>query len=148
MRRALAPCTLLWIASACSSTPAPASDAGPGDGGLVGDPIRGQMVATASGCASATICHGADLGGSATIPVPGTTVFPQNITPDLQTGIGSWSDAEIERAVREGVNADGRTLCPSMLRFPSLTAQQMTDLVVYLRAVPPVSRVVPSNDCD
>jgi hypothetical protein len=150
-RRALGVVCTLMIASACGSTPsAPPTQGdagGVGDAGRAGDPMRGLMVVTANSCATATLCHGADLGGSNTIPVPGTRVFPQNVTPDVQTGIGGWTDAQIEAAVRTGVDASGRTLCPTMPRFTTLTAQQMADLIAYLRSVPPVNREVPENSC-
>jgi mono/diheme cytochrome c family protein len=113
--------------------------------GLVGDATRGRMFATTTGCATAVVCHGADLGGLTT-PVPGTMVYPQNITPDMQTGIGGFSDEEIVSAVRTGVH-DGHTLCPQMPRIPTLTDQQAADLVAYLRSVAPVSRQIPASHC-
>ena len=45
--------------------------------------------------------------------LPGRVVAP-NITPDPETGIGNWTDDEIARAIREGVDRDGRTLFPLM----------------------------------
>ena len=47
--------------------------------------------------------------------VPGLGVFyPPNLTPDRETGLGSWSEADIVRAVRQGVRPDGRELAPVM----------------------------------
>src|SRR5690349_12687193 len=45
--------------------------------------------------------------------LPGTVVAP-NITPDRETGIGTWTDGEKMRAIREGVDKDGRALFPMM----------------------------------
>ena len=41
-------------------------------------------------------------------------IYAANITPDMETGIGSWTDGEKIRAIREGVDKDGRTLFPIM----------------------------------
>lgn len=137
---------VLFGASACGGTEA-VSDAGVGDSGpLVGSPTRGMTIATTSGCAAVAVCHGSDLGGLVT-PVPGTMVYPRNITPDTATGIGSFTDEEIALAVRTGVTRGGRTLCPNMTRFPMMTDQQVADLVAYLHTVPAVSRVVPASRC-
>ena len=45
--------------------------------------------------------------------LPGT-IAAANITPDQETGIGAWTDGEKIRAIREGVDRDGRTLFPMM----------------------------------
>jgi len=39
-------------------------------------------------------------------------VFAPNITPDPETGAGSWSDDQLARAIREGVSHEGRALVP------------------------------------
>ena len=67
-----------------------------------------------------------------------------NITPDVKTGIGGWSDAEIIAAVRTGVRKDGTKLKPIM---PYPFYSQMTDedakaLVTYLRALKPIENKV------
>jgi mono/diheme cytochrome c family protein len=63
----------------------------------------------------------------------------RNITPHAD-GLGAWSDAEIIRAVTEGVSRDGRPLAPPMAyaAYAGMTAQERADLVAYLRALPPV----------
>lgn len=63
-----------------------------------------------------------------------------NITPDRDTGIGAWSDAEIARAVREGIGRDGRVLGPPM-PFPlyrGIADADMAAMIAYLRSVPAV----------
>jgi Cytochrome c len=65
----------------------------------------------------------------------------QNLTPDKETGLGSWTDGEIARAIREGVSKDGRNLFPQM---PYLTYRQtlsdgeILDIIAYLRSLKPV----------
>ncbi len=63
----------------------------------------------------------------------------QNITPDMQHGLGSWSDAEIERAIRSGIGKDGHKLTPPMGYgyYATISAGDMSALIAYLRSTPP-----------
>ena len=81
--------------------------------------------------------------------VPGV-VAAQNITPDPETGLGTWSDDEILRAVREGVDRKGDALFPMM---PYVHLRQMSDedahaIVVYLRTLKPIRHAVPAKKID
>jgi mono/diheme cytochrome c family protein len=71
--------------------------------------------------------------------LPGRIVA-SNITPDPQTGAGSWTDDQLARAIREGIGHDGRTLFPIMpyARFHSMSDEDLASIVVYLRSLPPV----------
>jgi mono/diheme cytochrome c family protein len=70
-----------------------------------------------------------------------------NITPDPETGIGRWTDAEIIRATREGKRPDGKTLGPPMPfdLYRRLSDADVTAMVAYLRTVAPVRNVVPRS---
>jgi mono/diheme cytochrome c family protein len=70
-----------------------------------------------------------------------------NITPDPETGIGRWTDADIIRAIREGKRPDGRTLGPPMPfdLYRRLSDNDVTAMVAYLRTVSPVRQVVPRS---
>jgi mono/diheme cytochrome c family protein len=73
-----------------------------------------------------------------------TPVIAPNITPDGETGIGRWTDAEITRAIREGIGRDGRALRRD---HPSHYYSVMTDedaraIAAYLRSLPPISRTL------
>lgn len=84
-------------------------------------------------------------GGPQVWETPAYTVRGTNITPDRDTGIGAWSDAEIRRALVEGVRPDGTPLSPQM-PFPFykiLTARDLDAVVAYLRSVAPVRNRVP-----
>ena len=75
------------------------------------------------------------------------TAYSPNITPDLETGIGAWSDEEIIRAIREGVRRDGTIIGPPM---PIRVYRDMSDtdvraIVAYLRTVTPVQNNVPRS---
>jgi mono/diheme cytochrome c family protein len=105
----------------------------------------GQSLAQSLACAS---CHGADLAGSDT-PIGSGAVraFAANLTPDPETGIGSWSDDDVARAVRTGVDDEDASLCSAMPRFDVLDDGQIASLVAYLRSLPPVSHEVPASTC-
>lgn len=69
----------------------------------------------------------------------GVAIAP-NITPDRDTGIGAWSDAEVVRAIREGKSRDGRTLGPPMpfYLYRRLSDNDAYAIVAYLRTVKPI----------
>jgi hypothetical protein len=64
-----------------------------------------------------------------------------NITPDKEDGIGDWSDAEIERAIRTGTARDGHKLFPPMpfAAYSKMKADDITALIAYLRSLPPAA---------
>lgn len=94
--------------------------------------LRGQMLVEHNECAT---CHQENFAGF--------TVFP-NITPDEATGIGSWTDEQIISAIRDGVDADGKSMCPTMMRY-SFEPEQLSDIVAFLRGIPPVERKITSQ---
>jgi len=83
-------------------------------------------------------CHGLEFSGG---KIPGTPPdFPPatNITPDMETGIGTWSEEDFFRALREGVRPDGSRIDPVM-PWENVTARMTDDEVsaiwLYLRTV-------------
>ncbi len=62
----------------------------------------------------------------------------RNLTPH-ESGLKDWSDAEIERAIREGVRKDGTKLMPPMpyRAYQRIGDRDMTALIAYLRTLPP-----------
>jgi mono/diheme cytochrome c family protein len=63
-----------------------------------------------------------------------------NLTPDPETGIGTWTDDQIARAIREGISHDGRALFPIMPyeKFHNMSDEDLASVIVYLRSIPPV----------
>jgi hypothetical protein len=92
---------------------------------------RGLALTTENTC---TTCHQDDYSGYAIYP---------NITPDTDTGIGSWSDDEIKDAILNGRGKDGSTFCNLMVRFP-FNDQEASDIVAFLRSLPPRSNTIDS----
>ena len=95
-------------------------------------PRSGEYLANTSGCRG---CHGPDLAGAK--PMEPGGVPPANLTPAGR--VGSWSDADFIRALREGVRPDGSAISESM---PWKAMGRMTDLELqalyaYLKSIPP-----------
>lgn len=91
----------------------------------------------------------ATKGAGWVMPIPELRMIAaRNITADVETGIGAWSDDEIARAIREGISRDGSALFPLMpyLEFAQLSDEDLASIVVYLRTIPPVRNRVPARD--
>lgn len=103
---------------------------------------RGRLVAIAGDC---MVCHtrkdGATNTGGLALDTPFGTVYSTNITPDQETGIGSWSYAAFERAMRQGIHQDGRHLYPAFpyTAFAKISDTDMQALYAYLMTQEPVS---------
>ena len=75
---------------------------------------RGRELAALGNCNSCHTVRGAkNFAGGLPVPTPFGTVFSSNITPDPETGIGRWSEEAFRRAMRSGVDRDGRHLYPT-----------------------------------
>jgi cytochrome c553 len=74
--------------------------------------------------------------------------YAPNITPDAETGIGKWTDAQLARAIREGIRPDGSVIGPPMpfVFYRGLADADLKALVAYLRAQPAVKNVVPKSE--
>jgi mono/diheme cytochrome c family protein len=120
------------------------------------DPVaRGKYIATITGCND---CHtpgtlygmpdttrllsGSELGWEG----PWGVTFPRNLTPDEETGLGTWSEADIIRALRTGVKKDGSAILPPMpwQDFAAMNDEDMRSLVAYLKSIPPVKHKPPA----
>jgi len=74
-------------------------------------------------------------------------IYSTNITPDPNTGIGAWSEQQFERALREGIAADGTHLYPAFpyTAYTKVTDQDIHAIYAYLRTLKPVNYVPPEN---
>jgi mono/diheme cytochrome c family protein len=79
--------------------------------------------------------------------LPGRIVA-SNITPDRETGIGTWTDGEKIRAIREGVSKDGRALYPLMPyeSYRIMADEDVQALVAYMNSLPPVRNPLPQTE--
>ncbi|MFN8625241.1 MAG: cytochrome c [Candidatus Binatia bacterium] len=104
---------------------------------------RGKAIfALAGGCSCHTAAEGPVGAGGGKIPTPFGTFFGSNITPDPETGIGRWSDAEIRAAIRTGVAGTRGAESPAMpyYYYAGMADDDVADLIAYLRTLPPVRR--------
>ena len=70
-----------------------------------------------------------------------------NITPDVETGAGSWTDEQFARAIREGIGHDGRRLFPMMpyMNFREMSDEDLASVIVYVRSLEPVRNSLPKT---
>ena len=113
---------------------------------------RGRyLVEVVAACGN---CH-TPMGAAGPLPgrsLAGGMVFDEapfravasNITPDAETGIGRWTDAELGRAIREGIRPDGSLIGPPMpfAWYRGLADRDVAAIVAFLRTVPPVRNAV------
>ncbi|MGZ3362610.1 MAG: c-type cytochrome, partial [Xanthobacteraceae bacterium] len=83
-------------------------------------------------------------GGSQTWDEAAYTVKGSNITPDRETGIGSWSEADLKRLLRDGIRPSGVPVAPQMpfVFYKILTPGDLDAVVTYIRSVAPVRNEV------
>lgn len=107
---------------------------------------HGEYVFRLTGCAN---CHtdrpnkGASLAGGRRLETKFGVFYAPNITPDPETGIGRWSESDFIRAMRHGLDPQGRNFYPSF-PYPAYTRlidDDIKALWAYLRAQPPVRQV-------
>ncbi len=89
---------------------------------------------------------GKDFSGGLRFNEPPFDVTAPNITPDQETGIGSWSDADIKKLLLTGVRPNGVPVAEAMPTsfYPILTPGDLDSIVAYLRSLKPVKNKVPS----
>ena len=103
---------------------------------------RGAQLAALGNCSG---CHTAENGalnaGGKPIQTPFGLVFSTNITPDENSGLGRWSYKAFERAMREGVSADGHHLYPAFpyTSFKDLADEDMMSLYAWSMSQTPVA---------
>jgi len=113
--------------------------------GLVGDPVKGEAVFWASGCASCHEAPGAKgkdelvLSGGQEFPSTFGTFVAPNISPDPKAGIGSWTLLQFADAVTQGVGPGGEHLYPALpyAAYNKLTASDVVNLKAFMDRLPP-----------
>jgi mono/diheme cytochrome c family protein len=109
---------------------------------------KGEALAGGGYCAT---CHtakgGQKLAGGYAMQTPFGVIYSTNITPDPETGIGTWTETAFARAMREGVARDGSHLFPAFpyTHFPKLSDNDVRALYAYLMTRPPVRAAVRAN---
>jgi mono/diheme cytochrome c family protein len=107
---------------------------------------RGAELAAIGNCSD---CHtkGVPYAGGRALPTPFGTIYASNLTPDLETGIGTWSEEAFRRAMHEGVDREGRQLYPAFPydHFTKATDEDIHALYSFLMSLPATRNVIPAN---
>lgn len=106
---------------------------------------KGEYVTRAAGCFS---CHtdtknsGKEFAGGRALPTPFGIFYSPNITADLDTGIGRWSDDDFLAAVKSGLRPDGSHLFPVFpyTSYTLMTDQDVLAIKAYLLSLPPIKQ--------
>jgi mono/diheme cytochrome c family protein len=119
------------------------------------DLANGERLYNAGGCHS---CHlpGPQLAsvdkavpaGGAPLVTPIGTLYPPNLTPDPETGIGGWTDAQFVNAMMKGLSPTGEHLIPAFpyTSYTHMKIEDVLDIKAYLATFPAVKNVAPSHD--
>jgi mono/diheme cytochrome c family protein len=120
-----------------------------------GDKANGEVLFHAGGCIS---CHKPAAGGDAAdakLPSGGApfatpigTLYPPNITPDPETGIGNWTDAQFVNAVKHGVSPSGEHYIPAFpyTSYAHMSTTDVLDIKAYLMSLKPVKSTAHAAD--
>lgn len=109
---------------------------------------RGAQLAAVGNCIACHTVPGREaFAGGLAVPTPFGVVYSTNITPEPETGIGRWSEAAFQRAMREGVDREGNHLYPAFPydHFTHVTDEDNRALYAYLTTRDPVRADAPSN---
>jgi len=113
------------------------------------------LVETVAGCGNCHTPHQPDgtldpnmaFAGAFVIEEPVFKAYARNITPDMETGIGSWTDDQIVNAIRNGQKRDGTFYGPPMSFgwYKRMSDSDVRAIVAYIRTVKPVRNEVPPS---
>ncbi len=109
---------------------------------------RGEYLARAADCQS---CHtkagGKPFAGGEELKTPFGSMFGANITSDPDTGIGKWTEADFDRALRSGLDDAGKPIYPAMpyANYTKLSDADLHALWTYIHAIPAVKNSPPKN---
>ncbi len=116
-----------------------------------GEVERGRELVTLADCKA---CHtrrgGAPFAGDRPIPTPFGTFYSPNITPDTETGIGNWSEADFWRALHNGRTPDGTPLYPAFpyTNYTRVSRRDANAMFAYLKTLSPVRVVAREHTLD
>jgi mono/diheme cytochrome c family protein len=132
--------TLAFLLVAGVSGAARAEESGP-----VADGRYQAILGDCEGCHTAP--GGKPFAGGTVLETPFGKIAAPNITPDRDTGIGSWNEADFRQALREGVSPGGKRLYPAMPypAYASMSDADVASLWAYIRSVAPIRHAVEAN---
>jgi len=129
---------LLWALNVQDEADIDGTAAGPAGSELI---AHGAYLARAGNCMACHTARGGEpYAGGRAIETPFGAVYTSNLTPDEQSGIGSWTAAHFWRAMHNGRSKDGRLLYPAFpyTSYTQVTREDSDALFAYLRSQPAV----------
>lgn len=110
---------------------------------------RGRYLATVGDCIA---CHtargGEDFAGGRELPTPFGTLYGPNLTPDIETGLGDWTEEQFITAMTEGIGPEGQHYYPAF-PYPYFTKVDREDLLAiwaYLNTLEPIYKPTPESE--
>ena len=127
--------TLLWLGTAFAQ----------------GDGRAGLYLSKAAGCVG---CHtdtkpgSIPFAGGRALDTPFGTFYGPNITPHRGTGLGTWSEEDLRRAIRLGERPDGAHYFPAFpyASFTNMTDSDIQNLWAYLKSLPATDKANRPHD--
>lgn len=115
---------------------------------------KGELLFNAGGCHSChlpskdSVLDRASVAGGTPLKTPVGVLYPPNITPDVATGIGGYSDADFVNAMQKGIGKGGEHLIPAFpyTSYAHMSVEDVLDIKAYLMSLPAVKNPVPPHD--
>src|SRR5665213_191729 len=114
------------------------------------DVENGKLIFNVGGCIS---CHASPAdaevpSGGKPLKTPIGVLYPPNLTPDPETGLGGWSDLDFVNAMQRGLKRGGGHLIPAFpyTSFAKMKVEDVLDVKAYLASLPPVKNAVPQDE--
>ncbi len=115
---------------------------------------NGHKLYDAGGCHS---CHLPAKGstidkeipaGGAPLVTPVGTLYPPNLTPDAETGLGQWTDVEFVNAMQKGIGRGGYHIIPAFpyTSYAHMKVEDVLDIRAYLASLPAIKNAVPAHE--
>lgn len=111
--------------------------------------LDGEMLASVGAC---VVCHTSENGekyaGGLALPTPFGKIYSTNITPDPETGIGTWSIEAFRRSMKAGIDREGNHLYPAFPydHFVKTADADIDAIYAYLTSLSPISKDAPENE--
>jgi mono/diheme cytochrome c family protein len=166
MRKLFASAAIIFLIAAASTLPScnngTTEQAATNEDSIQKVIARGQYLATnVAGCMdchskrdfskySGPVVAGSEGGGGMVFDqkfgLPGV-LYGKNITSDSVTGIGGWTDAEILRAMTQGISKNGDTLFPLMpyTNLNRMAKEDLLSIIAFIRTLKPINNAVPAR---
>ena len=111
---------------------------------------NGKLLYNIGGCIS---CHASEAdaavpAGGKPLTTPIGVLYPPNLTPDLETGLGKWSNVDFVNAMQKGLHPDGAHLIPAFpyTSYAHMKVEDVLDIKAYLESLPPIKNATKPNE--